>query len=213
MKLKKQRSHKVFGWGIFLILISVGVAVAVSGLTRTSPTKQPTPHSKVEPEVQPPASKAVSSTEKPVRLRINKIAVDAAIESVGLTSAGAMDAPKTNEGVGWYKDSALLGQSAFSVLLDGHYGTDKQPGVFYRLNELVDGDEITLMGENGALFSYKIVETERQNLEEIDMKKALYPYREGVQSITIITCEGNYDTSRKTYDKRVVVYAERNTTK
>ena len=69
------------------------------------------------------------------------------------------------------------------------------------------------MGENGALFSYKIVETERQNLEEIDMKKALYPYREGVQSITIITCEGNYDTSRKTYDKRVVVYAERNTTK
>lgn len=50
---------------------------------------------------------------------------------------------------------------------------------------------------------------EQQLTEDVDMRKALYPYRDGVQSLTIITCEGEYLPDQETYDKRTIVYAER----
>lgn len=120
-----------------------------------------------------------------------------------------MDAPLTNEGVGWYDKSARAGEDAFSVLLDGHYGIGNRPGVFRRLPELKLDDVIRLEGDGGAVLEYKVVEMEQQLTEDVDMRKALYPYRDGVQSLTIITCEREYLPDQETYDKRTIVYAER----
>lgn len=199
-------------WHIFAIiiagfLIGIGATYYVAQLN-DQPANKNVPTSKVQtPDTTTPPLASVSET--PSRLIIEKIGVDAAIEPVGLTSTGAMDAPRTNEGVGWYDKSALAGHSDFAVLLDGHFGTDANPAVFYKLSELIIGDTILIRGENGAQLTYKVVETETKNLEDVDMRKALYPYSEGSQSLTIITCEGTYDQGRSTYDKRSIVYAER----
>lgn len=148
-------------------------------------------------------------SEVPARIAIKKIGVDATIEALGLTADGFMDAPKTNEGVGWYDKSAKAGEGKYSVLLDGHYGTAAQPAVFYRLAELKNGDTIKLTGEKGTVLTYEVVEKAQQPVGEVDMKKAFKRYPGAGQSLTLITCEGNYDASKSAYDKRTIIYAKR----
>lgn len=165
---------------------------------------EPAPEAAVEdvPKFEP-------LSEIPSRIMIDKIGVDAAIESVGLTSDGLMDAPKTNHGVGWYHKSARAGEDNYAMLLDGHYGTETNPAVFHRLEELNIGDIIEVQGDGATILKYEVVETDQQYAEDVDMRKAMYPYSKGGQSLTIITCEGLFDAVNVSYDKRTVVYAER----
>lgn len=147
-------------------------------------------------------------SEQPTRLLIDKIGVDAEIEPLGLTSEGLMDDPDTNEGVGWYDQSAKAGEGHLAMLLDGHYGVES-PGVFRDLHKMNPGDTMKVRGENGTTLTYRVVELLQQRIEDVDMNRALHPYREGVQSLTIITCEGYFDAEAATYDKRTILYAER----
>lgn len=161
---------------------------------------------------EPKAEKAIFGefAEVPKKIVIESLDIDASILSVGLTSEGAMEAPSTLSEVGWYNKSALAGQTSnFSVLLDGHYGSSWNQGVFHTLHQIKDGAEIVLVGQNESRATYKVVEIERRKLEEVDMRKAFYKYPDSDQSLTIITCEGEYDSARETYNDRVVVYAVR----
>lgn len=177
-----------------------GSTTQFAAVTERAPTKDET----VDQSLTNPAT-----PEIPARIVIDKIAVDATIESVGLTDDGMMDAPNSNHTVGWYHQSAKAGESKLAMLLDGHYGIGQAAAVFRRLPELTLGDTIAVHGEHGATLTYKVVETEQQYTEDVDMRKALYPYRPGVQSLTIITCEGEYLPEAATYDRRTIVYAER----
>lgn len=219
MKVKKRpalRSKKI----LVLSLLFAGVIVCMVagkflydalGSTNETTVSPANKEVRTETKKKPVNPAASERPEKPARLVIDKIGVDAAIEQVGLTADGNLDAPNNNEGVGWYEKSALLGESRFSLLLDGHFGARENPAVFYRLSELRIGDTLTVEGVHGAQAHYAVVETENIKLEEVDMKKAFYPYRPGVQSMTIITCDGDYDPQRNTYDNRLIVYATRKT--
>lgn len=101
------------------------------------------------------------------------------------------------------------GEDKYAMLLDGHYGTDTKPAIFRDLIKLQVGDSIDIIGERGANLRYEVIESYQRYAEDVDMHKALYPYREGAQSLTIITCEGEYDPVNVAYDKRTVLYAVR----
>lgn len=199
-------------WSVCILLVlvaSVGAYAAHSYMRQTASLQPP---AAVMRESQPPADAAGFSqfSEAPSKLDINSIDVSALIIPVGLEVDGAMQAPATQEDVGWYERSAKAGEdSKYSVLMDGHYGTDADKGVFYRLHELRINDTITVHGSEGGRAVYKIVEKERARLEDVDMKKAYYVYPGATQSITLITCQGEYDEQRATYDDRVVLYAVR----
>src|SRR5690606_268368 len=133
--------------------------------------------------VLPKEPEFAALSESPAKLSIEKIGVtDAPILPVGLTPDGDMDAPATLNEVGWYNKSAKAGESEYAVLLDGHYGTDDKPGVFYRLRELAKNDSIALVGAKGSQLTYKVVEIETAPLEQVNMRKALMPYRPRAQS-------------------------------
>src|SRR5690606_7545260 len=209
-----QRKRNSFIRGLKLsfwvaLLVGCGYIYYLSTMPLDAPQQSVLPPVVAEsvPEVGKEEFEALS--EAPASIKIDKIGVSATIEAVGLTEDGLMDAPKTNEGVGWYDQSSRLGEDRFSVLLDGHYGTPAEPAVFYRLAELVVGDTIKLIGANGAILTYEVVETEQQYTADVDMEKALNLYPDTIQSLTIITCDGNYDESAATYDKRTIVYAKR----
>lgn len=57
----------------------------------------------------------------PVRLKIPKINIDAAIESVGLTPEGAMDVPKSHTNVAWFNLGPRPGEQG-SAVINGHFG-------------------------------------------------------------------------------------------
>lgn len=211
MKIQHKRSKRpIIVTVVALFVFAGGIAgVQLMGQQRGDQVTQVAPQ--VE-SVKPASAPTVSEEalpETPVRMVIDKIAVDAEIEPVGLTAEGMMDDPDTNEGVGWYDKSARLHTGKLAMLFDGHYGIGQEAAVFRRLVELKQGDIITVHGNNGSEVEFRVVETERQYTDDVDMEKALYPYREGVQSLTIITCEGEYNPVQATYDKRTILYAER----
>lgn len=212
MKLRKKKSSfKPLQIGLALVILSVGTyfvyGILDSSQTAVAPEDSNTATSDHKPEDRKKSFPKLS--ERPVRIAIDKIGVDASIQPVGLTPDGLMDAPNSNDLVGWYEKSSKVGESKYSVLLDGHYGTSNRPAVFWRLAELKNGDEIKLTGEAGAELTYKVVEIEQLRVEEVDMRKAMYPYKNGSQSLTIITCDGHYDAANNAYDRRTIVYAER----
>ena len=90
-------------------------------------------------------------------------------------------------GGGWYDKSAKAGEHELAMLFDGHYGIGNRPGVVRQLDKLQPQDSIKIQGEAGTVLEYKVIETIKQIINEVDMRKALYPYREGVQSLTIIS--------------------------
>ena len=193
-----------------VLLIVVGLCIFIVTLVqRDAPTPfRPAQSSPPHEHQDKPKQPKKIAIQVPQKLTIDRIGVDAPIHSVGLDQDGAMDVPRNNVEVGWYEKSALMGQTDYSVLLDGHYGTDAQPAVFYKLGELRVGDAIHLTGEKGAKATYEVSEVSTQPLEDVDMKKALY-YGKGEETLTIITCEGVYDAARATYADRQVVYAKR----
>lgn len=213
MKIQRRRSvvPRIIAFGGTFAL----VAVAAYGwwYFDQQRTQQPIQAPRVvaqKPADEQPSKALKVFNETPVRLEVGKIKVNAPIIPVGLEPDGAMQAPATQVDVGWYEKSAKVGaHSRHSVLLDGHYGTHADKGVFYRLHELTVDDTLTVHGSAGSKAVYKVVEMERAKLEDVDMKKAFYVYPEAQQSITLITCQGEYDTERATYDDRVVLYAVR----
>lgn len=147
-------------------------------------------------------------SELPARLTIETVGVNAPIIPVGLTKDGDMDAPNNVTDIGWYNQSAKAGEGRYSILLDGHHGVNER-AVFEHLKKVKVGETILLTTDKGTVLTFEIREIETTPYQEVDMKRALMPYKKGGQSMTIITCEGEYSQTKKTYDNRTVVYAER----
>lgn len=144
----------------------------------------------------------------PVRLKIAKIKVDAAIEQMGLTIGGDMDAPAGPRTVGWYRYGPAPGEIG-SAVLDGHYGTWKngERSVFDNLGKLKKGDVIEVVDAAGASFNFAVRES-RNYLPEADAT-AVFKSSDGLAHLNIITCEGTYNPKTKTYSQRLVVFADK----
>ena len=186
--------------GVVLLAVAVGAVVVYQKNRRTVV---------VAPQGVVKSVSLPIFSEQPTRLTISKINVNAPIVSLGLTNTGAMAAPNNNTDIGWYNKSAKAGETAYAMLLDGHKGVAGDWGVLRRLGDVAKNDEITVTTEKGKVLTYQVRETETKAQNDVDMERALMPYNNGSQSLTIITCEGTYSKTQDTYDKRIVVYAER----
>ncbi|HRQ86562.1 MAG TPA: class F sortase [Candidatus Saccharibacteria bacterium] len=192
------------------LIVSGAVAFAIYMYTTQTTVAPPPAVSMIDVPKEAGQPSGDTFQQQPAHISIPALSIEAPIIPVGLTSDGLMGAPQTLHEVGWYNKSAVLGSdSGYSVLMDGHYGTDADRGIFYSLHTIGLGDDIIMTGEEGSEATFKVVEITRDRIEAIDMKKALYVYPGASQSITLITCEGLYDSARATYNDRIVVYAVR----
>lgn len=148
-------------------------------------------------------------SEQPTKLAIKSIGVNAPIVALGLTKTGAMAAPDNNTDIGWYDQSAKVGETYYAMLLDGHRGVAGRWGVLRRLRDLKKYDEIDVTTESGRTASYQVREIVTERVDQVDMRRALLPHAPGLQSLTLITCDGSYNQAKNVYDKRTIVYAER----
>src|SRR5690606_26426457 len=132
MKLhSRQTSSRIargITWAVLFVLLlgaGVGALLWLNHQQVATPSKE-----SAAPRVQTEPQKAAQFADAPTVIRIPSLAIEAPIINVGLTATGNMDAPNTLTDVGWYAKSAKVGNdSKYSVLLDGHYGTDKDPGI------------------------------------------------------------------------------------
>ena len=158
-----------------------------------------------EPEPEPEVVEGVA----PIALQVDKFAIDAPIE-IGAVVDGVMLDPSGPWVVAWYDQLGKV-RERNNVVMAGHvdYYT-VGPAVFWNVRDLVPGDIIRVIDENGEAIEYAVEWTEL-----FDVATELTPEviqtnivgDTGQESLTLITCGGPFDPATGQYLERFVVRA------
>lgn len=142
-----------------------------------------------------------------VRIKIPKINVNSAIEPVSLTLDGAMDTPKSPGNVAWFEFGPLPGETG-SAVIAGHYGwKDGKVAVFDNLYKLQKGDKLFMENEKGATITFVVREIRMYN-SKADASD-IFVSNDGKSHLNLITCNGVWDETEKSYSNRLVVFTDK----
>lgn len=149
-----------------------------------------------------------SSFGIPVRLQIPDINIDALIIPVGITASGAMDVPKNPSDVAWFALGPQPGNIG-SAVFSGHYGHWKtgDSSVFDDLNKLNPGDKIYVQDEKGTVATF-VVRKSKIFDPQADASD-IFVSSDGQAHLNLITCEGVWDSTQKTYSNRLVIFTDK----
>lgn len=138
------------------------------------------------------------------RLTIPSIDVDAEIESLGLTPAGAMDTPEGPDNVGWYSFGVRPGEIG-SAVIGGHRGwKNGEPAVFDDLGTLKKGDSVIV---NDPYGTYTFIVRETRLYDKDAIAPEVFSSSDGVH-LNLITCVGVWNEELKSSEERLVVFAD-----
>lgn len=148
-----------------------------------------------------------TDSELSARLKIPSINVDAPVESVGLTSDGAMDIPKGPDEVAWFNQGPRPGEIG-SAVVSGHYGwKNNTPAVFDNLHKLRVGDKIYIEDEKGDVITFVVRETRVYDKDAIVPEA--FGSSDGKSHLNLITCTGDWNSSETSYSERLVVFTDK----
>ncbi len=89
--------------------------------------------------------------------------------------------------------------------MTGHLDTNTgAPGVFWRLSELAPGDDVILQTESGGVLTFKVFRVNSYSYEQAPLAAIFGPADQPF--LNLVTCSGTWNTSKQTYDQRLVVY-------
>ena len=166
------------------------------------------------------------------RFKYPKFGIDAPIDALATNAAGELDTPhrgRENTAVAWY-DQALETQGYFIGTKPGWGGNAvfsahvyyissaacpnnprACPGPFQKLAQAVEGDELSVVMENGLEYKYKVISKAQYTATNVPMGDVVggKGKPDGKEWITMITCGGSFDASGVDYLSRDVVVAER----
>ena len=143
--------------------------------------------------------------DRPFELIIDKIGVDAPVVTYGLDANDVPEVPYDAQDVAWYNFSAQPGTGGNAVFA-GHV-TWSGRAVFYYLDQLSPGDNVTLRGTDGTTLNYTISDVFLVDPQDPNSVSVMGP--SSTDEITIITCGGQpYYVGgffRYDYTRRLVV--------
>lgn len=163
-------------------------------------------------EIEPTEEEVYEYTvaaDRPRYLSIEKLGItNARVLAMGITSNGELATPNNIFDVGWYDASGKPG-SGKTMVIDGHNGGPHVYGVFKNLPSLVVGDIIKIERGDGEIFEYRVVENVSVSIEDSDnyMATAMKSPETGKESLTLISCTGEWSSARRTYLSRQFVRA------
>jgi len=157
--------------------------------------------------VVPPVGQEETHVGLPTRLVIPAIAVDAAIEYVGVAPDGSMGIPKDPGEVAWFELGPRPGEEG-SAVIAGHFGwKNNLPAVFDDLDVLRKGDSLYVEDEEGMVTTFVVRESRLYDPQED--AEDVFGSSDGEAHLNLVTCEGVWDPVSKSYAKRLVVFTDR----
>ena len=179
-----------------------------SVVVETETTSEPEELVEVAPTEQEVSEYTVPS-DFPRYLSIKSLGINnARILPMGVKSNGELATPSNIFDVGWYDASGKPGQGG-TLVIDGHNGGPHVYGVFKELPSLAIGALVTVERGDGEIFRYEVVENVEIPLDKSDdyMTSAVKSPKVGTESITLISCSGEWSSTRQTYLSRQFVRA------
>jgi len=198
------------------VLLAVAAALAVlfgAALTLTLAHPEPgvvlaaaPPTQSTSAAAKPsPADGAALVQSKPTSLEIPSISVRTGrIIDLGLMPDGALQVPPDASTVGWFTGAPTPGEAGPAVLA-AHVDYKRVPGVFARLKQLHQGEQVTVGRADGSTAVFTVYQVDRY-------AKASFPtdrvYGDTAKpELRLITCGGAFDHSSGNYLDNVIVYA------
>jgi len=173
---------------------------------RATPAVEASEASIAVPEAVVRAPAPIVSISAPTQLKIDKIGVSAVVQPVGLTVDGNMDIDENPTQAAWYKLGPKPGQEG-SAVIAGHYGWKKNvPSVFNDLHTLVAGDQILTLGEDGKVMTFVV--TRLATYAPDQDATNVFRSDDGKSHLNLVTCQGSWNNSVRTYSERLVVFTD-----
>jgi hypothetical protein len=145
----------------------------------------------------------------PVELQVDSVGLDAPIET-GTIVDGAMQDPSGPWVVAWYEPIGKVGEGR-NVVMAGHVDYwDTGPAIFWDVPHLQPGDVIRVVGENGEVMEYAVAWTQMYDVAtELtpEVIQAEIIGSTGEETLTLITCGGEFNPDTAQYLQRWVVRA------
>jgi hypothetical protein len=186
----------------------VGALAGLRAARAASPTTAPLP---VEPAVPPirtfPArlqDQPLPTVNRPVRVRIPSIGVDASTAPVGVVpETRLLESPSDAITLGWYRHGPSPGQPG-SALIAGHVDFGGRHGVFFELARLEPGATVTVDYEDGSARTWRVIA--RRQYDKAQLPTDIIFARSGPPTLALVTCGGLYDEAKRSYRDNVVVF-------
>ncbi len=107
--------------------------------------------------------------------------------------------------VSWYKETPKLGAQGNTVMA-GHVDYwDVGAAVFYNVKDLKKGDLITITGDDGKVYTYKVDWVRLYSTADAPIQEIVGPTKK--RALTLITCGGEFDYTNGVYLQRTVIRA------
>jgi hypothetical protein len=150
--------------------------------------------------------KSVPVVSVPVAMRIPKIGAQSSLVQLGLNPDGSVQVPPVSDPLqaGWYSGGAAPGEIGPAVLL-GHVDGNHQAGIFFRLHELVPGDDVLVTRKDGVVLHFTVT-AKTEVPKDAFPTEAVYGKTAGPE-LRLITCGGSFDAAAHSYVDNIVVYA------
>ena len=143
----------------------------------------------------------------PIRLKIPNINIDSTLDYVGITPEGAIGAPKDPASPAWFNLGARPGENGSAVIV-GHFGwKNNAPAVFDNLHKLRTGDKLSVTDENGITVNFRVSHSKKYD-SKADVS-SVFDSGDKKARLILITCEGTWNKSEKSYSDRLVVFADK----
>jgi sortase (surface protein transpeptidase) len=140
----------------------------------------------------------------PVRVRVPAIGVDSELLRLGTDPAGVLVPPDDPDRAGWFTGGAVPGDVGPAVVA-GHVDSVEGPAVFARLRELDPGDEVVVDRADGTTARFTVTRVGRYPKDGFPTEAVYGPAPRA--ELRLVTCGGDFDRSRGSYEDNVVVFA------
>jgi sortase (surface protein transpeptidase) len=155
------------------------------------------------PIVAPPQS-AAAQVARPVSLTVPLIGVKTNLITLGLAAGGAMQVPSTSTVAGWFTGSPRPGAVGSSIIV-GHVDSKSGPGIFFRLPELKNGDDVYVKRSDGTTAEFRVTEVQEYPKDHFPTETVFGPTPDA--ELRLITCGGTFDSVTGHYLSNIIVYA------
>lgn len=141
-----------------------------------------------------------------VKLIIPSVLIDAELGTSGISNTGEVEASTDPNIATWFNESTKIGEKGTAVV-SGHYGwKNNSSAVFDNLEKVKVGDKIyTEVNNKITTFIVRDIKTYDLN----DDAESVFNSNDGKSHLNLITCAGKWDSVKKTYSERLVVFSER----
>jgi sortase (surface protein transpeptidase) len=184
---------------------------AATGAAPSSSESVPGPGSTTAeqpPPQQPADDEASTPVARPVAVHIPSIDVSSRLITVGLNPDGTLEVPEPGpdyDKAAWFRESPRPGEVGPAVI-EGHVDSAANgPSVFFDLGRLAPGDRVQVDRADGSTAVFEVYDVRTFPKDDFPTLQ-VYGNTEGPE-LRLITCGGPFDSSVRSYEDNVVVFA------